>query len=432
MAKMAVKVRAIDPESPLYGYVRPGYNLVSVNGREVIDNIDFAFRSADEKVEMLFVDSAGRELDFTFEDLYPGALGLTFEDDRIKTCKCNCVFCFVRQQPKGMRKALYVRDEDYRLSFTHGNFITLSNTDENDLKRIIEQRLSPLYISVHTPDDDLRRKMLGNPRLEPLMPSLRRLAQSGIQMHTQVVLCPGLNDGANLERTIADLAGLYPQVATLAIVPVGLTRYRERLPKLRVHTKDEAAAVIRKVEAYQREYLSDRGSRFVWVADEFYLRSGVPLPPRSAYEDMAQFENGVGMAREFVTSFNYRRHSLKKLRSRKRVLFLTGRSAEGILRSNVVAFLDRQTRLRMSLESVPNRFWGRNVTVSGLLTGGDLLRAARAGKSEYDAVVLPPNCLNADDLFLDDMPLEQFRKKLGKPVFVGKYNIADTIREVFV
>jgi len=426
-----MKVLQVYPESPLFGQVRPGYQLVAVNNQEILDSIDFCFKVSGERVKLKFTDLRGREITFSFNDILPGELGLDFDDSDIKICKNNCIFCFVRQQPKGMRRQLYVRDEDYRLSFTHGNYITLSNITGAELERIVTQRLSPLYISVHATDETLRRKMLGNKRLAELMPQIRYLAENHITLHTQVVLCPVINDGAHLEKTIDDLAGLYPRVKSLAVVPVGLTRYREKLTKLRTCTKNEANEVVTYLEKRQREFLKLHGSRFVWPADEFYVQAKRSFPKQHTYEDMAQFENGVGMAREFLTVFNHRRHRLKDIKSKKRVLFLTGYSAYDFLKDEVFPFLRVELGLNIDIQKVPNIFWGETVTVSGLLTGKDFLKAADKEKDDYDMVVLPPNCLNHDDLFLDDMSREEFQKALGKPVLVGQYNLANTIQEIY-
>ncbi|MFH1687324.1 MAG: DUF512 domain-containing protein [bacterium] len=426
-----MKVMHVDPESPLFGSVRAGYSLRAINGQPVSDLLDFQFKASEERIQMTFTDPNGAEHSFRFEALYPGELGLSFEDDRIRRCQCNCVFCFVHQQPKGMRRALYVKDEDYRLSFTHGNFITLSNVTDDDIERIISQRLSPLYVSVHTTDDDLRRRMLGNANLRAILPTVRHLVDNGITVHTQVVVCPQWNDGANLERTIDDLAALHPGVESLAVVPVGVTRYRSRLTQLRRPTPDEARATVGKIEKRQRDMLGRLGTRFVWAADEYYVLAGRKLPSQSSYEAMPQFENGVGMLRDTLTAFNRRRRYLKRLKSKKQVLFLTGQSAAPFLNDRVVSYVRQKLGLKLSTIAVPNRFWGETVTVSGLLTGADLLKAAAEKTTAADLVVLPPNCLNPDELFLDDMSLDQFQAALGLPVMRGSYDLAATIGEAF-
>jgi len=427
-----MKIVSVDPTSPLFGHVRPGYKVVAINGRHVLDTIDFRYRTADERVTIRFADHHGRELEFQIDRLGSGGLGLTLDEDRIRQCNCNCIFCFVHQQPKGLRSSLYIKDEDYRLSFTHGNFITLSNLTEQDMARIIEQRLSPLYVSVHTTDDNLRRFMLGNERIAPILPDLRNLVENGITIHSQAVLCPGVNDGLQLQKTIDDLASLYPGVETLAVVPVGLTKYRDHLPRLRAYTAVEAAAIVDSIEALQKDLLVRLGTRFVWAADEFYILANRNFPNRSSYEQMAQFENGVGMAREFIVTFNRRRAWLKEIQSNRKALFLTGYSAYTFLNRQIVSFVQRELRLNLSVQPVHNRFLGDTVTVSGLLTGRDLLDKALECSEEYDVVVLPPNCLNSDDLFLDDMSLERFQDAVNKPVVVGRYNLAESIREIFV
>jgi len=427
-----MKIKAVHPHSPVFGQVRPGYQIKSINGKAVLDSIDFRFRITDEKVNIVFVDPKGQETRIGLSSDFSSDLGLTLEDDHVIRCKNNCIFCFVHQQPKGMRRSLYIKDEDYRLSFTHGNFITLSHEGEQEIKRIIRQRLSPLYVSVHTTDDKLRLRMLGSKSVAPILKRLRRLTANGITIHTQVVLCPGINDGAHLEKTIDDLSALYPGVASLAVVPVGLTRYRENLPKLRKYQSEEARNIVRYLGSRQKEFLKRFGSRFVWPADEFYLESGIPIPSRAVYEDMPQFENGVGMVREFITAFNRRRSRLRDLKSAKRVLFLTGRSAHPFLESQVLSYVRDVLKLKLEILAVDNRFWGDTVTVSGLLTGKDLVRAARSEADRFDTIVLPPNCLNKDDLFLDDMTLEAFRTVVNARVVTGKYNLAETLKEVFV
>ncbi|MBD3402653.1 DUF512 domain-containing protein [candidate division GN15 bacterium] len=426
-----MKVLSIDPESPLFGYVRPGYQVLSVNGARVQDEIDFRFRTTDERVDIVFADPSGEELHFQFDDFSAFELGITLDDRKIKLCKNDCIFCFIVQQPQGMRRSLYLKDEDYRLSFTHGNFVTLSNTTDADIERIIEQRLSPMYVSVHATDDSLRRCMLRNEKLAPIIPRLQQLSDNGITIHTQVVLCPGVNDGPNLERTINELSDLCPGVETLAVVPVGLTKYREGLAKLRTYSRQEANEIIDYVEARQQAFLDDLGTRFVWPADEFYVIADRPFPARASYEQMDQFENGIGMAREFITMFNRRRRHLRSIESNKRVLFLTGHSAYSFLKREIWPYVTGELGLDAVLEPVTNRFWGETVTVSGLLTGQDLLRHARSRDYDYDVVVLPPNCLNHDDLFLDNLSLEQFERALQKPVLVGQYNLAESIKDAF-
>lgn len=246
------------------------------------------------------------------------------------------------------------------------------------------------------------------------------------------MLCPTINDGPYLEKTVDQLVDLHPGVETLAVVPLGLTRYREHLPNLRKYRPDEAGAIIDYVESRQKEFLKSFGTRFVWPADEFYCEAKRPFPTRASYEVMSQFENGIGMVREFISMFNYRRQHLRNLNPKKRVLFLTGASAYPVLADHVLPYVQNELKLHLQLHPVKNVFWGEMVTVSGLLTGQDMLRQARIRVDEFDTVVLPPNCLNNDDLFLDNLSLQQFRTALGKEVLVGQYNLAETLKEAFV
>ena len=422
-----MRITAVDPESPLFGRVRPGDRLARINGENVLDNLDCLYKLAEDMIRLEFVDTKGRLLEIRIDN--PPDLGLTFESDQIRRCRNKCIFCFVHQQPKGMRKSLYVRDDDYRLSFTHGNFISLSNLSGDDMSRIVEQRLTPLYVSVHTTDDTLRRAMFRNKNLPPVIPQLKRLCEQGISFHTQVVVCPGVNDGRHLEKTVNDLFGLYPQVKTLGIVPVGLTRYRRNLFKLKPFDGNGAGEIVNYVHTLQRDFRKECGSRFMFAADEFYILAGRDFPRLSEYEEMEQFENGIGMMRSFLADFSRRKKVLDRLRRKTRIVLLTSESAAGPIDRHVIGYL-KKAGWRIEILSVQNRFWGRNITVSGLLTGRDLLNSLRKTGRKFDIVLLPPNCLSNDDLFLDDMSLEEFRKKARTEVGVGRYSIIDTLKEV--
>jgi putative radical SAM enzyme (TIGR03279 family) len=421
-----MKIIQISPDSPLSGKITVGSDLRAINGHPIGDLLDFQFHSTEE---WLRLEIADQEMMQTIRVRRPadGDLGLAFEEGKIRICDNNCIFCFVHQQPKGMRRSLYIKDDDYRYSFTHGNFVSLSGMDYEDFERIISLRLSPLYISVHTTDDALRRIVFGNKKLEPILPRLQMLVENGIILHTQTVVCPGINEGAHLEKTIADLAALAPGIDSLAIVPVGLTRYRRRLPQLRRFTPAEARLVIDQIEGHHEAFLDSLGTRFVYPADEFFLLAGRPLPPLRYYEEMPQFENGVGMVRQFVSDFNRRKRYLPRaVKRRLRLALVTGRLAEPILRDLVTPVLAGIKNLAGEMRAVDNRFWGKTVTVTGLLTGKDIIRAVN--DSRADLVILPPNCLNVDHLFLDDMSLEQFTEKLDRPVVVGSYHLTASIR----
>lgn len=426
-----MRISAVDPASPLFGKVRPGYSLIHVNGKSVRDIIDFHYRISDDHVRLEFEDLQGERLDFHFRNHDASALGLSFEDDPVMICRNKCPFCFVHQQPRGMRRALYIKDDDYRLSFTHGNFITLSNLSDEDIRRIVEQRLSPLYVSVHVTDDQLRRCIFQNEKLPSILPQLQFLIASGIKFHTQVVLSPRFNDGPYLEKTIDDLSRLYPGVMTLAVVPVGLTKYREKLPSLRTYRRNESAEIVNYVHGRQKEFLEKLHTRFVFVADEFYILAGKSFPSLSEYEEMAQFENGVGMIRHTLTDFNRRKRRLANRSHEKKIVMLTGESAFEILNCEIVSKL-KDIGFRIDLQVVKNDFWGETVTVSGLLTGGDLGKSLERLERKYDVALLPPNCLNKESLFLDNLSLDDLRSKVNMKVLVGKYSIVDSICEALV
>ncbi len=435
--KAGLELTAIDRHSPLFAYVRPGDRLVSINDEPVRDTIDFHFKMAEPEVDLLFELADGEQTLFEFEDVTVEELGLTLKQSGIRTCKNECIFCFVMQQPKGMRRSLYIMDEDYRYSFTHGNFVTLSNTTDADIARIIEQRLSPMYISVHATNDTLRRCMLKNELLAPILPRLKELIAGGIVIHAQVVLCPGINDGPELERTISELAALNPGIETLALAPVGLTKYRDNLPDISIYSQTLANDFINRIEKLQKGFLKDFGTRFVWPADEFYTIAKRRFPALKEYEDIAQFENGIGMCRLFAATFNRKKQFFKRsfnklpnsIRAKKpRLVGFTGESAIDWLQEEIVPQV-REMGIDLSFNSVKNEFWGGTVTISGLLSGADLLQAVLKDSVQGDIVLLPPNCLNNDDLFIDNLTLEEFCKKAKRTVVVGSYDFVETLKE---
>ncbi len=301
-----VVVAAVRERSPAArAGLRSGDRIVAINGARLRDVIDFHFHAGLARLR-LSVERGERTRRAVLRRTGPD-LGLELEAPRpgdIDTCSNKCVFCFIHQLPRGMRKSLYVKDDDFRLSFLHGNYITLTDLDDAELARIEEQRLSPLYVSVHATDPDLRHRLLGQPRVRrEILPVMERLAKAGIMMHAQIVLVPDWNDGVQLERSVRELSRLHPQVATTAVVPVGLTRHRERLPELRTLTVVEARHLARTVESWQREFLRSLGTRFVWASDEVYLQAGRPLPAAAAYEGFPVIEDGIGLVRRFSDGF---------------------------------------------------------------------------------------------------------------------------------
>jgi len=397
--------------------LRPGDRIVAINGAPLRDVIDFHFHAGEERLR-LSLERDGRARIARLTRHRPG-LGLTLEAPRpaeIATCANKCVFCFIHQLPKGMRKSLYVKDDDFRLSFLHGNYITLTDLDESELERIETQRLSPLYVSVHATDSDLRHALLGQPKARhELLPVMERLAKAGIAMHAQIVLCPGWNDGVHLARTVHELARLHPAVPTTAVVPVGLTRHRERLPALRPVTVEEAGLLVRTIEGWQDEFRASLGTRFVWAADELYLQSGIALPPARAYEGFAVAEDGIGLVRRFEDGFaRALAHRPARLERPRRVTVVTGEMFAPRMR----ALLDRLTveGLSVSLVPVANEFFGRGIGVVGLLTGRDI-QLQLAGRELGDVVLVPAVALrDGAGVFLDDLTPADLSATLGTPV----------------
>jgi putative radical SAM enzyme (TIGR03279 family) len=395
-----------------------GDRILAINGRPLRDAIDFQFYGAEDRLALsVRREGASRALTLRRQ---PGAtLGIELEAPRpgdIATCANKCVFCFIHQLPKGMRRSLYVKDDDFRLSFLHGNYITLSDLDEPSFERILEQRLSPLYVSVHATDPELRWTLLGQPRHPvEILPRLTRLARAGIRVHAQIVLCPDLNDGPHLTRTVHELAPLHPHVATTAIVPVGLTGHRERLPSLRTLTDAEAAALVDTVEGWQGRFLSRLDSRFVFLGDEVYLQAGRPLPPAEAYEGFAIAEDGIGLVRRFEDGFPHSRARGPSGPGGRRVTVVTGelyapRLAQCLERAGVPGIQAR-------VVAVPNAFFGGSVSVAGLLTGQDIQRHLAAQGDLGEAVLIPAVALrDGDGVFLDDLTPAEVGRALGVPV----------------
>jgi putative radical SAM enzyme (TIGR03279 family) len=394
-----------------------GDRILTINGRPLRDAIDFQFYGGEDRLA-LSVERDGRRHALRLTR-HPGAeLGVELEPPRpgdIATCANKCVFCFIHQLPGGMRKSLYVKDDDFRLSFLHGNYITLSDLDEPAFERILEQRLSPLYISVHATDRELRWALLGRPRHSAeILPRLERLAKAGIRMHAQIVLCPGLNDGPHLERTVHDLAPLHPHVATTAIVPVGLTRHRERLPPLRTLTDAEAAALVDTVADWQARFLPQLDSRFVFLGDEVYLQADRPLPPAAAYEGFAIAEDGIGLVRRFEDGLA-RVRAPARSGAPRRVTVVSG-ALYGPRLARRLADLPLGG-VDARVVAVPNEFFGGSVSVAGLLTGQDIQRHLAAQGDLGEVVLIPAIALrDGDGVFLDDLAPADLSRALGVPI----------------
>jgi putative radical SAM enzyme (TIGR03279 family) len=357
-------------------------------------------------------------------------LGLEFDTglmDQARHCHNKCVFCFIDQLPKGMRHTLYFKDDDARLSFLTGNYITLTNLSDNDLERIIFYHLSPINISVHATNPDVRVRMLKNPKAANLLPRLQKLYDAGISMNFQSVLCKGINDGAELEETIDTLSNLLPYGQSLSVVPAGLTKYRKNLPELRLFTPCDAANILRTVNRYQQQFIKDFGTRFVFAADEFYLTAGQDLPAKDEYEEFYQLENGVGMLALFWDEIN----TSIKMSARKKpppasVSVVTGMAAAAFMTSVCNLIQKKFPQLKLSVFPIVNEFFGETITVSGLLTGSDIINQLE-GKALGERLLIPSNAfrdegtaaglnsrsVNARSVFLDDVSLQDVSQKLG-------------------
>ena len=388
--------------------IKPGEKLLSVCGAQVKDIIELSFYASDYEVELEIENAAGEKRLVTIAKHPDEDLGIEFESavfDKVSTCYNNCIFCFVDQMIPGMRPGLYVRDDDFRLSFLYGNFITLTNMKDEDFNRIITTHMSPLYVSVHATDPQVRCQMMNNRFAGELMDKLHRLLDAGIQVHTQIVCCPGYNDGEVLAKTFADLYALHPGVLTMAIVPVGLTKNREHLHPLRTFAKEEAAAIVDMVTPWQERCRKETGKSFVYLGDEFYLLAEKELPPAAWYDGFPQLENGIGLTSSFLIEWEETLKVLSQAQASAPAVIPVGESAYKVLKPVIAAFNEKYNAQHQVL-AVKNEFFGGKVNVTGLLVGGDILAAV-----PKDArVILPAVVLNKDNLFLDDMSFDEFKK----------------------
>ena len=414
---MAHTITAVEPGSIADQLgLTPGDKLVSMNGQRVIDWIDYQAFSAESEIDLV-IERGGEEVEYSLEKDEWEPLGLTFDSrlmTNIRLCVNKCIFCFVDQLPPGARDSMRVKDDDWRLSLMMGNFVTLTNDSDAEIERMIARHASPLYISVHTTDPKLRAYMLGCERGALIMKQLNRLKAGGIQFHAQAVLCPGINDGPQLDKTMRDLAAMYPACQSLALVPVGLTGHREGLTPLRKYTRDEARAVLDQAEAFAAAMRKKHGTSFVFPSDEFYLTAKRRMPDSAFYEDYAQIENGVGMVALLDEEFSdsYGAADLSRAVPGRR-LIVTGTS--------IAPFMKSLTRahpipgVEVEVIAVENTHFGPDVTVAGLLTGGDVVRALQ-GRTADQALITECMLRADEDVFLDDMTLSEAEAKAGIPL----------------
>lgn len=418
---MGVAVAGVRQKSPAARHgIRAGDILDKVNGHEISDVLDYRFYIADTEVTLEIIRGNDTINVLIRKETYDD-IGLEFESylmDEQRRCKNKCIFCFIDQLPKGMRKTLYFKDDDSRLSFLFGNYITLTNITEHEIERIISMRISPVNISVHTTNPSLRREMMNNRFAGENLAIIQRFADAGILMNCQIVLCPGINDGAELDRTLYDLSGLCPAVQSVAVVPVGLTKHRKGLAPLRPFTADEAVKAVRQVEKIGERMLKTLGARVFYPADELYLKAGLPVPSEEFYGDFPQLENGVGLVALFKSEFD---RALKERRKRpkgSRIIVATGAAAAPFINGLVDMACKKYGELNAEVVPVINRFFGETIDVAGLVTGRDLIEQLKP-RASGGVLLIPSAMLRHDgDLFLDDISPGDVQNALGLKVVV--------------
>lgn len=394
--------------------LKKGDEVLAFDGHDAVDVLDYLYYDAKESFALTVRQTDGDVSTCEIEKDDDERLGLVFEDDNlaIRTCRNNCIFCFVDQMPKGMRESLYVKDDDYRQSFLCGNFVTLTNIDESDAERIIRLRLSPLYVSVHTMNGELRKRMMRNRFADKTIGYIKRFAAAGITMNTQIVLARGYNDGAELAYSARELFALYPSVRTMAVVPVGMTRFRDGLTPIRDVDEEYAKEIISLTRSLNKEF----GVNFIQIADEFYFRAKMPVESYEFYGDFPQIENGVGMTARFEREFA---ESLRKCVNKRVYLIACGTSAAPFIAEKAreaERYVDGLTARVMAVE---NKFFGSSVNCTGLLTGGDIAEAALSSGEDYDELMIPKHTLReGTDVFLDDMTVVDLSRRIGKRVIV--------------
>ncbi len=416
--------------------IAQGDILKAINGREINDVLDYRFFLAEKNVTLTLLRD-GEEITVEINKSQYDDIGLDFETplmDKKHSCENKCIFCFIDQLPKGMRKTLYFKDDDSRLSFLHGNYITLTNLHDKDIDRIIEMHISPVNISIHTTNPELRVKMMHNKRAGEVLSYIKRLSDAGISLCGQIVLCKDINDGAELERSLRELSEYFPAMQSVSIVPAGLTRYREKLYPLEGFTKDEASAVIDQVNAFGDKMKDKHDVRMFYCADEFYLKAERALPPESYYDGYPQIENGVGMITstlaEFYDELDYINEYLGEVKLQRRVSIATGVAAYDTVVSMARALEDRVSGLKINVYKIINDFFGESITVAGLLTGQDIASQLK-GKELGEVLYFPENALRADgDLFLDDISPEELGKILGVDARPAHNDGAEFVRDI--
>ena len=432
---MGITISSIEPHSPAdKAKLRVGDILLTINGQDIEDVLDYQFYATDRKL-ILGMERDGKAFTVKVKKAEYQELGIACETylmDKQRHCRNKCVFCFIDQLPKGLRETLYFKDDDTRLSFLFGNYITLTNIGQHEIDRIIKMRISPVNISVHTTNPELRVKMMHNKDAGDALRYINQLADAGISMNCQLVLCPGINDGEELRRSIEDLGRLYPAVQSVACVPVGLSKYREGLYPLRPFSKDEAKAVIDLVNEYGDRYEKEYGTRLFYPADEFFLKSETPLPDYSYFGEYNQLENGVGMMTLFEHEFRSALEKLPHSDQSDTVSIATGMASYEFIGKLVDELKKKWHNLNCNVYPIKNEFLGENITVSGLVTGRDLI-AQLKGKELGNRLFFPATMLRREgDVFLDDMTPSDVERELGVqaiPIQIDGYALVEALTD---
>jgi putative radical SAM enzyme (TIGR03279 family) len=407
-----------------------GDEIISVNSSPVPDYLAYRYLIASEEVTLLIKKKSGGIAEIEIEKDEDDDLGIIAPPMRVRACNNHCVFCFVEQMPRGLRRSLYLKDEDYRHSFLYGNYVTLTTMKDEDYARIIRERLSPLYVSVHATDDKLRRFLLGNCKAPSILEGIKKLTDSGIVLHTQAVVAPGINDGAALIKTTEDLAAFYPKVQSLAVVPVGLTKHRDKLYPLRTFTKNESVRLLEGLEPLRKKYRRKFGVSFVYPSDEFYIKSGRDFPPVKEYDGYPQIDNGVGLVRDFLDefkkamktltpTFSLRKEKVAKRNGTENLILITGKSFAPILKEIAKEVEGKIKNLKLRVLPVKNSLFGDKVTVAGLLSGNDIIAALKGKKA--DAAIIPSVTMrDGAGVFLDDLTPEDVERKTGLKIVMAE------------
>lgn len=410
-----------------------GDEILSINGENIKDIIDYKYLISDEYIELEIKKLNGELISFEIEKDFYEDLGIEFSNpliDEAKRCSNNCVFCFIDQLPPNMRQTLYFKDDDSRLSFLQGNFITLTNMKEEDIERIIKYRISPINVSVHTTNPELRKKMLRNINASKIMDILKRFDEAHIEVNCQIVCIPDINDKEELDRTVRDLYELKNSVSSLAIVPVGITKYRENLPDLKPFDRQRSIEIIEQVHKLQKEFLEKSNTRFVFLGDEFYILAGMDIPEDEEYEGYPQIENGVGLVRNFSEEINEELKNYQISNNEGEVTLVTGELAKEFMEDIKSRVLKKLPNYKINVRAIENDFFGRTITVAGLVTGIDIIK--QVDKMDYKNLMIPDCMLRANtDYFLDDTTLGDLENKLNRKVFVTKVDGKDFLKKLF-